>query len=98
MYTADLADFVCFTLENYEIVPNQINVGMGHDLSVKEYYEMISEEIGFAGGFEFDLSKPTGMMQKLVDTTKQKELGWSPPTQTEEGIRKTYRYFIEEWS
>jgi len=97
MYASDLADFVCFALSKYELVPEEINVGLGFDYTVKEYYEMISEEIGYSGGFEFDLSKPTGMKQKLVDTTKQKKMGWSPRTDTREGISKTYRFFKEEW-
>jgi GDP-L-fucose synthase len=97
MYAADLADFVCFSLENYRKIPEEINVGMGFDLRVKDYYEIISDVIGFEGTFDYDLSKPTGMKQKLVDISRQKDLGWKPPTNTEEGISKTYRYFIEEW-
>ena len=97
MYAADLSDFICFSLENYGKIPEEINVGMGFDLSVKEYYEIISDVIGFGGTFDFDLSKPTGMKQKLVDTSKQEDLGWKPPTSTIDGISNTYRYFIEEW-
>ena len=97
MYASDLADFVCFALSNYKSVPEEINVGLGFDFTVKEYYEMIAEEIGYEGDFEFDLSRPTGMKQKLVDTTKQEEMGWKPSTETKEGIRKTYRFFIDGW-
>ena len=97
MFTSDFADFVCFALENYDDVPNEMNVGLGHDLSVREYYEIIASVVGFEGEFRFDLTKPTGMQQKLVDIARQIELGWSPPTSTEEGVFKTYQYFLEEW-
>ncbi len=97
MYASDLADFVCFALSEYKSVPEEINVGLGFDFTVRQYYEMIAEEIGYSGDFEFDLSKPTGMKQKLVDTSKQEEMGWSPPTETREGISKTYRFFRERW-
>ncbi len=97
MYASDMADFVCFALSNYISVPEEINLGLGFDFTVKEYYEMIAEEIGYKGDFEFDLSRPTGMKQKLVDTSKQEEMGWKPPTDTKEGIRKTYRFFMDEW-
>ena len=95
MYASDLADFVCFALSNYKSIPEEINVGLGFDFTVKEYYEMIAEEIGYEGDFDFDLSRPTGMKQKLVDTTKQEEMGWKPPTAIKEGIRKTYGFFME---
>ena len=95
MYASDLADFICFALSEYNSVPEEINVGLGFDFTIKEYYQMIAEEIGYSGKFEFDLSKPTGMKQKLVDVSKQEALGWSPPTNTREGIRKTYRHFMD---
>ena len=95
MYASDLANFICFALSDYKSVPEEINIGLGHDFSVREYYEMIADEIGFNPDFEFDLTKPTGMKQKLVDITKQKELGWNPPTDVREGISKTYRYFLD---
>ena len=97
MYAADLADFVCFSLENYEKIPEEMNVGMGFDMEVKEYYEIISSVIGFDGSFAYDLSKPTGMRKKLVDISRQEDLGWKPPTNTEDGVRETYRYFTREW-
>ncbi len=97
MFSSDFANFVCFALENYIDVPNEMNVGLGHDFSVKEYYEIIAEVVGFDGEFRFDLTKPTGMKKKLVDITKQNDLGWSAPTSMEEGVRETYRYFLEEW-
>ena len=98
MYASDLADFICFTLSDYGSVPQEINVGLGFDFTVKEYYKMIAEEIGYIGNFEFDLTKPTGMRQKLVDVSKQQSLGWSPPTNTREAIGKTYSYFLDAWT
>ena len=97
MYASDLADFVCFALSEYSSVPEEINVGLGFDFTVKQYYEMIADELGYDVDFEFDLSRPTGMKQKLVDTAKQENMGWSPPTETRDGIRKTYRYFLDAW-
>ena len=97
MYASDLADFICFALSEYSSVPQELNVGLGFDFTVKEYYQMIAEEIGYSGNFEFDLSKPTGMRQKLVDVTKQESLGWSHPTDTREAISKTYSYFVDAW-
>ena len=97
MYASDLALFICYALSEYSSIPQELNVGLGFDFTVKEYYQMIAEEIGYFGNFEFDLSKPIGMRQKLVDVSKQESLGWSPPTDTREAIGKTYSYFLDAW-
>ncbi len=93
MYAGDLADFIFFALDRFEELPQNLNVGLGHDFTINEYYEAIAHEIGYRGRFIHDLSKPTGMRQKLVDTTLLKQLGWQPETSLQEGIRKTYDYF-----
>ena len=41
-----------------------MNVGIGTDFTIKEYYETISEIIGYKGEFVYDLSKPEGMNRK----------------------------------
>ena len=97
MYASDLADFICVCLKDYESIPEEINVGLGVDFTVKEYYEAISEIIGYDGHFVFDLSKPVGMKQKLIDTSKQRRLGWEPSTDMRHGISKTYRHFMERY-
>jgi len=36
------------------------------------------------------------MQQKLIDDTKLKEFGWQCQTTLEQGIQKTYDYFLNE--
>lgn len=96
MYTADFADFVYYAIDNFETMPQNINVGLGHDYTINEYYQKIADVIGYQGGFTHDLSRPTGMQQKLIDDTKLKEFGWQYQTSLEQGIQKTYDYFLNE--
>ena len=96
MFAKDLADFVFYALENFDIMPQNLNVGLGYDLSINEYYECIAKVLGFNGTFTHDLSKPAGMKQKVTDITKLKEFGWSPKISLEEGISETYEYFLKE--
>lgn len=93
MYAGDLADFVFYAVENFEKMPQNINVGLGYDYTINEYYETIAKEIGFKGRFVHDLSKPIGMKQKLIDDSKLKIFGWKHQTTLEQGIKKTYDYF-----
>lgn len=96
MYTGDLADFVFYALDHFDKMPQNINVGLGFDYTINEYYEAIAEAVGFTGKFVHDLSKPIGMKQKLIDDSKLKQFGWQHQTTLKEGIKKTLDYFKTE--
>lgn len=93
MYTGDLADFVFYALGKFDQMPQNINVGLGFDYTINEYYQTIANVIGFEGKFVHDLSKPIGMKQKLIDDEKLKQFGWQHQTSLEDGIKKTVEYF-----
>lgn len=94
MYAGDLADAIAFFMERAPELPGDMNVGLGSDLSVLEYYEAAADVIGFDGSFVFDTSRPVGMMRKLLDVSRQQNLGWSAQTSLREGIQKAYEYFL----
>ena len=96
MYAADLADFIFNAVENFDKIPQNINVGLGLDYSIIEYYKIIADIIGYKGKFNHDMSKPTGMKRKLIDNKKLNEFGWSHQTSLELGIKKTYDYFLNK--
>lgn len=97
MYAGDLADFIWFCVLNFDIIPDVINVGLGFDYSILDYYNTIKKVIGYKGEFYFDMDKPVGMKQKLVSILKLKSLGWTPKYNLEEGIKKTYQYYLEKF-
>lgn len=96
MYAGDLADAIVTAISNFAAVPDLMNVGLGHDHSILEYYEAVRDVLGWKGQFTFDLTKPTGMKQKLVDTSRQTGWGWAPKTSLRDGIVQTYDYFLQE--
>jgi GDP-L-fucose synthase len=96
MYAADFADFVYYAIDNFEKMPQNINVGLGQDYTINEYYQKIAGVIGYQGEFIHDLSRPTGMQQKLIDNNKLKKFGWKYKTSLDQGIQKSYDYFIKE--
>ena len=69
---------------------------MGFDHTVNEYYKIIADTLGYKGKLEHDLSKPSGINQKLVDISKLKKLGWHHKTSLQEGIMKTYDFYLKE--
>ncbi len=90
----DLADFVFFAIKNFDQVPELINVGLGFDYSVNEYYQTVAKVLGYTGTFTHDLSKPVGMKRKLVAVDKAAALGWKSKTSLEDGIRRAYEFYL----
>ena len=98
MYAGDFADFIMYALENFNKMPQNINVGLGHDYTINEYYTAIAKVIGFKGEFVHDLTKPIGMKQKLIDDSKLQAFGWKYKTSLTDGIEKIYDYYLKEVS
>lgn len=96
MYAADIADFIYYAVENFNKMPQNINVGLGLDYSIIEYYKIIADVIGYKGKFNHDMTKPIGMNRKLIDDKRLNEFGWSHQTSLETGIKETYKYFLDE--
>jgi GDP-L-fucose synthase len=91
----DLADAVVHLMMhcNYEDVGEIVNIGVGTDTSIKDLAERIKNIVGFSGGLQFDPSKPDGTPRKLLDISKMKSLGWSPPASLDDGIKALYQWY-----
>ncbi len=86
LFVDDLAEASVFLMENFDS-GEQINVGVGEDLSIKELAELVAQEIGFEGETHWDTSKPDGTPRKLLDVSKINGLGWKAKTSLRDGIR-----------
>lgn len=95
MYAGDLADCVIRCLRNFESVPSVMNVGVGIDHTVNEYYQAAAEVLGYKGHFVHDLDRPVGMRRKLVSIDVQTKWGWKPQHSLFAGIRQTYDYYLQ---
>ncbi|MBF0272885.1 MAG: NAD-dependent epimerase [Magnetococcales bacterium] len=73
-----------------------MNVGLGHDWTVNEYYAAAAKVVGYSGGFYHDTTKPIGMKQKQVSVEQALLWGWSAKTALEEGLAQTYAYYLRE--
>ena len=100
LHVDDLAAAAVFCLENWD--PSRIkapkdqsgeplhylNVGSGSDVTIKELAELIAEKIGFKGLINWDISKPDGTPQKLLDVDQLQSMGWSASISLAEGLQK----------
>lgn len=94
MFAPDLADAIWRAVETFDSLPDMMNVGVGRDHSVNDYYRIAAQVIGWTGRFVHDTSKPAGMKQKLVSIERQAAWGWKPATSLEAGIRATYQHYL----
>jgi GDP-L-fucose synthase len=94
LFVDDMAAAVVFALEN-ELPDYLYNVGTGEDLTIRELAETIQRIVGHQGEIIWDATKPDGTPRKLMDISKMHELGWKHQVHLEEGIQKTYNWFLE---
>jgi len=74
---------------------SHINVGFGEDITIAELAALIAKVVGFTGDIDYDCTKPDGTPQKLIDSSKINNLGWSPTIGLEKGLEMTYKYFLK---
>jgi GDP-L-fucose synthase len=74
---------------------SHINVGSSEDLSIKELAETIKEVVGFKGKIKFDLSKPDGILKKLLDSKRIKKFGFKSETSLKKGLIRTYQNYLK---
>ncbi len=96
MYAADLADAIWRAAEAPRSLPQLMNIGLGNDHTILEYYQAVAEALCWDGRFRFDLSKPVGMQRKLSDVSVQREWGWEAPTSLHRGIAATIQFYQQQ--
>ena len=93
LFVDDMAAAVVYALEN-KLDEHLYNVGSGIDITIKTLAETIQKITGHRGDIIWDRSKPDGTPRKLMDVSKMKAIGWQYETELEQGIQKTYKWFL----
>lgn len=79
---------------NTQPMLSHINVGTGVDCTIREMAETMARVVGFKGDVVFDSTKPDGTPRKLMDVSRLASLGWRFSTELEDGLAKTYQWFL----
>jgi len=103
LYVDDLAGACLFLVNTSDQVFNSlinasqtplINIGCGHDHTIRELASLIKDVVDFHGEIIFDPAKPDGTPQKLLDTSKLAGMGWNTSLSFQQGIQKTYQWYL----
>jgi len=96
MHVDDLAEALYILMLEYD-KSQHINVGAGYDISIKFLAKMIGDIIGYEGETTYNREYPNGTPKKLLDSSKMNDLGWKPRISLEDGIKDTYKWFLENY-
>lgn len=94
LHVDDVADACVFLMQRYES-ESWINVGSGSDIPISGLAALVAKAVGYRGEFRFNPAMPDGTPRKLLDNAKLTALGWRPHIGLEEGIARTYQWFLE---
>jgi GDP-L-fucose synthase len=83
----------CLHLMESSDPPDWINLGCGHDVSIRELAELVKTTVGYQGNLSFDTSKPDGTPRKLLDVAKMNALGWTAQIPLATGLAEAYSDF-----
>ena len=91
IHVDDLADASIFLMNGYN-EHEVINIGTGVDYTIKKIAETIKEMVGYSGNLIWDITKPNGMMKKVLDVSKLNSLGWKSKINLNDGIMSVLNY------
>jgi len=94
LHVDDLAKAVLLCMDKYDD-SKQINIGTGHELSIKDLASKIKTAVGFTGEVIWDVSKPDGTMRKVLDSSKITNLGWKPLISLDQGVTSTVEWYLQ---
>ena len=104
LWSEEMADACVFVMENVDfknLIPNNtkeirnchINIGTGHEISIRDLVELIRKAAGYKGEIYFNPEKPDGTLRKLTDVTKLNNLGWKHRIEISEGVNKILEWY-----
>jgi GDP-L-fucose synthase len=94
LYVSELADCIEHLID-LDTNIDLLNVGSGQEVTIKELAKKIKDTIGFEGELKFDNTMPDGNPRKLLDSSLINELGWESKIDLDEGLAKTYEWYLD---
>jgi GDP-L-fucose synthase len=93
LHADDLAEACLFLMDHYS-QEEFINIGSGHEISIRDLVCLVQKVVGYEGAVDWDASKPDGTPRKRLDSTRLFDLGWRPQIDLEAGVRTAYAHYL----
>ena len=93
LYVDDLSRAIEYLIFN-KPEESLLNIGSGIEITIYDLAKKIKEVVEFEGQLDFDSTKPDGNPRKLLDSSTIKKLGWSPEVNLDDGLRLTYKWYL----
>lgn len=97
LYVDDLADAILFIIEN-NIEDELINIGSSDEISISNLVDSMTKIVEYKGEIIFNTKYPDGNPRKLLDSSKILSYGWKPKVKIDEGLDRTYKWYLENIS
>jgi GDP-L-fucose synthase len=96
LYVGDLVKALIFLINNYDD-SQPINVGYGQDISIRELVDVIRNISLYNGNIIWNSTYPDGTIERRLDSSKINDLGWKAEVKFEDGIRKVYDWYVDNY-
>jgi GDP-L-fucose synthase len=95
LYVEDAAEAIVMAAERYD-GPDPVNLGSGTEISIRDLVGLVTEQVGYRGAVEWDISMPDGQPRRCLDTSRAlREFGWRAETPFRAGLERTIAWFLE---
>ena len=100
LYVYDLVNGLIFLMNNYDVTPDDclINIGTGRDIQIIDLVDVVRDVVGYNGIIKWNSDRPNGTPRKLLDCSKINNLGWKPKFEFIYALKKTYKWFCENYN
>lgn len=97
LYVEDCAEGIVLATLHYN-EPEPVNLGAGHEITIKDLTELVAKLSGFTGKIVWDPSKPDGQPRRCLDVSRAREkFGFTAKMPFEEGLKRTIAWYEEHY-
>jgi GDP-L-fucose synthase len=98
LYVEDAARGIALAVDHLE-TSEPVNLGSGHEISIRDLALLIARKTGFEGEVRFDPSQPDGQPRRCLDLGRAREwLGYEPRVSLDEGLDRTISWYVQRQS
>lgn len=97
LYSKDAASAMVHLMYHYD-GEETVNVGYGKSYQLSDVADLIAHKVGYSGIINWDVTRPDGTPNRLLDCSKLFDTGWRPQFDLERGLAHSYSDFCKRYA